>query len=273
MDPKTRSILLIPLITLATLPAGAQTGALVLEVTFAEMSPSPSQDAAWGWWNPSKADTWLASSGDDDGLAEVRLLSPREPLTVFLAAERFPTLEAESVESHGPEGAEVERAVSMKLETYDLGISHWFGIEGRFAVMPWVAVTHMRIAERRTSSSGPPLSSEPETGDSRLWGVGLGANVSARFVGRWAVMARVCGRWARGDRTAHAFLPGPAEGGWNRVEQSDTTDRTVLGAELGLRWSATPTLIVDCGWRYRSWRLDRGPGSFGGPFLRLIIGF
>jgi hypothetical protein len=45
------------------------------------------------------------------------------------------------------------------------------------------------------------------------------------------------------------------------------------GADLGLRWTASPEVAVEAGYRLRDWSLDDGPASYSGLYLKAVFGF
>jgi hypothetical protein len=239
-----------------------------LELTAADTSISYADDAAWWWWKPEKYNSWLAESEDETQLVEGRLLFVGDTYTVFFAAERYPTLEASGL--HASTGQ--QHALTTKLEVYDLVIAQWFKGSGRTGLFPWAGLTRMRIRETRIYSADQ--GDLPDDAKSYLWGVAAGADGELWINHRVGISGRVLLRWAWGDRegTQHTEAA-EGEGDFIAVDFSDSTERAMYGADLGLRMVAYRGVELEGGWRYRDWQHDRGPASFSGPYLRLRVHF
>ena len=250
---------------------------VVFEIAVANISPSSSSSADWGWWNPDKYDEWRADSGSDFGLADVRLLVSGKTYTVILGGEWYPTLEAVGITDFGPGEDELFQQLSLKNSVYDLGIGQWLGKDRRTGVMPWIGATYMQISEHRTTVP-PPGSSSTESSDradANLWGVVFGADASYQVWSTLDITGRLLFRWATGTRTAEISSQDPASGGstGGTVEVSDSIDSGMWGIDLGLRWNATKAFWLEVGWRYRDQTYDGGPASYGGPQIKAAYVF
>jgi len=250
---------------------------IVFEVAVANISPSSSASADWGWWVPSKYDEWTADDSADFGLADVRLLVSGGSYTAILDGEWYPTLEAVGSADLGPGEDELVQDLTLKNSVYDLGIGRRLGDADRWGVMPWIGVTYMQLRENRTTVP-PPGSSDPgtaERADSDLWGVVVGADASTRVWRSLDLTGRVLLRWAGGTRTAQVSPEDPGTGGsaGGTVEVSDSIDVGMWGVDLGLRWSASRSFWVELGWRYRDETYDGGPATYGGPQIKAAYRF
>jgi len=247
-----------------------------LELTAAYTDVSYSGDAAWGWWNVGKYDVWQPSEVDEVGLVDVRLLFRGPTYTVFLAGEWYPSLQASASRTDPESGEEVHHELGADLEVYDLAIGQWFGPDDRAGVRPGVGLTYMGIDEGRNTVTDPldAAALPADEARSRLWGVAIGADGGLEVASRLSVGGRVVIRWAEGTRKASFYPEGsdPGDPQVVRLEVSDSVSRTMFGAELGLRWEASPYVQLEGGWRYRDWQQDDGPASFNGPFVRLVVG-
>ena len=255
----------------------AQTGlagepGVTVDIALANLSPSSSSSADWGWWNPGKYDEWDFDDSAELLLADARLLVSGKTYTVILDGEWFPTLNAVGTAAVDGEEDDLVQQLSMKNSAYDLGIGQWFGRDHRTGVMPWIGATYMRITEDRTTMP-PPGSTDSANTDSSsagLWGVVIGADASYRIWSTLDVTGRVLFRWATGTRTATISSEEPGGG---TVEVSDSIDTGMWGIDLGLRWNATRAFWLEIGWRYRDQTYDNGPASYGGPQLKAAYVF
>jgi len=249
---------------------------VVFQIAVANISPSSSASADWGWWVPSKYDDWNVDDSADFGLADARLLVSGTSYTVILDGEWYPTLEAVGSADVGPGEDELVQDLTLKNSVYDLGIGRRFGADDRTGVMPWIGVTYMQLRESRTTVP-PPGSSNPETtdrADSNLWGVVVGADASYQVWKTLDVTGRVLIRWASGTRTAQVYPEDPGGGsGSGTVEVSDSIDVGMWGVDLGLRWNASKSFWMEIGWRYRDETYDGGPATYGGPQIKAAYRF
>lgn len=250
---------------------------VVFELGVANISPSSSSSANWGWWNPGKYDEWLADESSDFGLADVRLLVSGKTYTVILGGEWYPTLNAVGTADLAGDENDLHQEFSLKNSVYDLGIGQAFGEETGFSVMPWVGATYMRISEQRTSV--PPDGSDGEDvtdrADSNLWGVVAGVDASYRVWSTLDVTGRLLIRWATGTRNADISSEEPGGGGSSggTAEVSDSIDTGMWGIDLGLRWNATRAFWLEVGWRYRDQTYGDGPATYGGPQIKAAYRF
>jgi hypothetical protein len=249
---------------------------VVFQIAVANLSPSSSADADWGWWTPSKYDEWIADDGADFGLADARLLVSGKAYTAILDGEWYPTLQAVGSADLGPDEDELVQDLSLENSVYDLGIGRRLGGDDRTGVMPWIGVTFMQLRERRTTVP-PPGSSDPETTDraaSNLWGVVVGADASYQVWKSLDVTGRVLIRWASGTRTAQVTPEDPGGGASSgTAEVSDSIDIGMWGVDLGLRWNASQAFWMEIGWRYRDETYDGGPATYGGPQIMAAYRF
>jgi len=250
---------------------------VVFSIAVANISPSSSSSADWGWWNPGKYDEWSADNSPELTLADARLLVSGKTYTVILDGEWYPTLDAVGSTDLGPGEDELVQKLSLSNSVYDLGIGQWFGKDGRTGVMPWVGATYMRISEHRTTVP-PPGSSSTESNESanaNLWGVVVGADASYQIWSTLDVTGRLLFRWATGTRTAEISSQNPASGGstGGTANVSDSIDSGMWGIDLGLRWHATRAFWLEAGWRYRDQTYDGGPASYGGPQIKAAYVF
>jgi hypothetical protein len=242
----------------------------ILELTGAYLSPSFEDDAAWGWWNPSKYDVWNADDDSSFDLADLRFMVPFEDYSVFLAAERFPDLSGNGIQYDEDGSVLADQQVEVGIDTYDLVLAQDFRLLGGDLVRPWIGVTYMLIDERRIYPSAPETADD--RADSKLWGAAVGLDSDLVLPRNLVLSVRLAARWATGDRDATFTseesygLPEAAQ-----VQASDSVDRVMWGGELGLRWGHDESFAVEGGWRYRDWTYDDGPGSFSGAYLRLIL--
>jgi len=270
---KLSRILMVVAIALFVARAGvAVDSKVVFEVAIANLSPSSSSSADWGWWNPGKYAEWHFDDSAEFGLADVRLGVSGKTYTVILDGEWYPTLNAEGSADLGPGEDELVQQLSLKNSVYDLGIGQWLGKNSRTGVMPWIGVTYMQINEHRTTVP-PPDSGAPEVtdrADSNLWGVVFGADASYQVWSTLDVTGRLLFRWATGTRTAEISSQDPGGGGstGGTAELSDSIDTGMWGIDLGLRWNATKAFWLEVGWRYRDQTYDRGPATYGGPQIK-----
>jgi hypothetical protein len=250
---------------------------VVFEIAVANLSPSSSSSADWGWWNPDKYDEWHFDDTAEFGLADARLLVSGKTYTIILDGEWYPTLDAVGSADLGPGEDELVQQLSLKNSVYDLGIGQWMGKNNRTGVMPWVGATYMRISEHRTTVP-PPDSGTPEVtdrADSSLWGVVVGADASYQVWSTLDVTGRLLFRWATGTRTAKISSQDPGGGGstGGTAEVSDSIDSGMWGIDLGLRWNATKAFWLEVGWRYRDQTYDGGPATYGGPQIKAAYVF
>jgi hypothetical protein len=244
-----------------------------IDLTVANTGFSFSDDAAWGWWNPSKYDRWEASEEEDFGLAEGRLEVSGNTYIFVLGFELYPTIEAvgESVDPGG--GNSTYQQISSDIEVFDLGFGQKFGSSRSFYVTPWLGLTHFRIDEKRALAEVPEDSVE-DTAKSRLWGIAVGAEAGLPVSQSWTVTGRLVARWARGDRDTVIHLTGPPDALQTAdVDLSDNVSRGMWGIDLGAQWTSSDSFHLEGGWRYRDWQYSDGPGSFSGPYVRCSIGF
>ncbi len=250
---------------------------VVFELGVADISPSSSSSADWGWWNPGKYDEWDADENSVFLLTDARLLVSGKTYTIILDGEWYPTLDAVGTANSGSGEGDIVQDLSLKTSVYDLGIGYWMGSDRRTGVMPWIGATYMRISESRTTVP-PPGSTDPETidnADSDLWGVVVGADASYQVWSTLDVTGRVLVRWATGTRRAQVSPQDPGTGGSSggTAEESDSIDAGMWGVDLGLRWNASKSFWLEIGWRYRNQTYDNGPATFGGPQIKAAYQF
>jgi hypothetical protein len=245
---------------------------VVFELTVADLEPTSSSSSTWGWWNPSKYDEWNTDSGSTLGVADARLLVAGSGYTILLAGEWYPRLEATGSFEDPQTTETVVDELSWDVEAYDLGIGQFFGRDRRTGVMPWVGATYVRISEELVHVSGPGSGSDGlrDTSSAGLWGVVAGADAGVRVLSVLDVTGRLLFRWASGTRKSVLDIADPPGGS---AEVSDSTDITMWGLDLGVRWHASKVVKVEGGWRYRDWTLSGGPASYGGPFLKAVLNF
>lgn len=245
---------------------------VTVDIAFANLGPSSSSGADWGWWNPGKYDEWDFDDSAEFMLADARLQVSGSTYTIILDGEWFPTLNAVGAADLDGEGDDLVQQLSMKNSAYDLGIGQWFGEDRRTGIMPWIGATYVRISEERTTMPPPgsTAGAEINDADAGLWGVVLGADASYRIWSTLDVTGRVLLRWATGTRNATISSQDPGSG---TVEVSDSIDTGMWGIDLGLRWNATRAFSLEIGWRYRDQTYDHGPASYGGPQLKAAYVF
>jgi hypothetical protein len=267
-----RLFVLVLFVVVAASSGEAAGRQVVVELTVADLDPSSSSSSTWGWWNPSKYDEWTTDNGSNLGLADARLLVSGSDYTVLLAGEWYPKLEATGSFEDPQSGEVVVDELSWKVEAYDLGIGQYFGRDRRTGVMPWVGATYIRISEELAHVSGPGSGSDGlrDTSSAGLWGVVAGADAGIQVLSVLDVTGRFLFRWASGTRKAVLEVGDPPGG---TAEVSDSTDITMWGLDLGVRWHASKAVMVEGGWRYRDWTLSGGPASYGGPFVKAIVNF
>lgn len=244
-----------------------------IDLTVANTGFSFSDDADWGWWNPSKYDRWEASEEKDFGLAEGRVEVTGKAYIFVLGFELYPTLEAvgESVDPGG--GDSTYQQISSDIEVFDLGYGQKFVWRRGYYVKPWLGLTHFRIDEKRALAEVPEDSAE-DTAKSRLWGIAVGAEAGLPVSQSWTISGRLVVRWATGDRDAVIHLTGPSDAPQTAdVDLSDNVSRAMWGMDLGAQWKSSDSFHLEGGWRYRDWQYSGGPGSFSGPYVRCSIGF
>jgi len=246
-----------------------------IELVVADLGASPADDPAWGWWNASKYDAWSATGEDDAGPIEGRVLVTGETYATLFNAERYPELDAAASWTDVDSGETIRHDLTAELEVYDLAVAQRFEHDNESAISPWVGATLMNIDESRAV----PGAANParETASSELWGLVLGADGELVLHPQVAISARAVVRWAQGTRRARlrADVPDPDSGdpAATDVVLSDTTERAMYGADLGVRWRAATAFQLEAGWRYRDWQFDDGPASFDGPYARLVVTF
>ena len=245
-----------------------------IELTGAYTNTSYAKDFSWGWWDPTKYDDWENVEASEFHLAEARLLFSGRNSTVIVGGEWYPQLEASASRIDEDTGNEIHDELTATFRTYDLAIAKWFGRSGGTGWMPWIGATLMTIEETRSSADDGGESSAAATDRATrdLWGVVVGADVGGRVAQGLFVSGRVVARWGRGSREASMAAPEPEteDPTPTSVTLSDSVDRLMWGVDLGLRWAAMRTLLLEGGWRYRDWQHDGGPASFNGPYLRLV---
>ncbi len=250
---------------------------VVFEIAVADLSPSSSSSADWGWWNPSKYDEWSADGSSEFGIADARLLVSGKTYTIILDGEWYPSMDAVGSSDLGPDEDDLVQQLSFENSAYDLGIGQWLGKDRRTGGMPWIGATCMRISEQQTTVPPPGSTDAGETdhADSSLWGVVIGADASYQVWSSLDVTGRVLVRWATGTRTAKISSQDPGGGGSTvgTVEVSDSIDAGMWGVDLGLRWNATKAFWLEAGWRYRDQTYDGGPASYGGPQIKAAYQF
>ena len=250
---------------------------VVFEIALANLSPSSSSSANWGWWSPDKYDEWDFDDSAVFGLADVRLLVSGKTYTVILDGEWYPTLHAVGSADLAPGEDELVQNLSLKNSVYDLGIGRWLGRVRRTGAMPWIGVTYMRINEHRTTVPPPGSSSGEVTdrADSSLWGVVFGVDASYQVWSTLDVTGRLLFRGASGTRTAEISSQDPGSGGTTggTAQVSDSIDTGMWGIDLGLRWNATKAFWLEVGWRYRDQTYDGGPATYGGPQIKAAYVF
>lgn len=266
------SVLVIGLFLAWTLaaPAGASDTRFGLELTAVDFSVSDNESATFGWWNPGKYDAWQSDPDEGFDLTGARMLFVTGDYTVIVGAEHHPTLSGTAQVDDGLGGFD-ELDVRMEIEAYDLALSQAFGEPGRAVFAPWVGVAHFRIKERRTDAGASPA----ETAMSRLWGVTLGLDWGVTVAGDFALTGRAFGRWATGNREAEQLVANADVGlpDDTLVDITDSVERAMWGADLGVRWRAHDAFQVEAGWSTRDWTFDDGPAEFSGPFVRMVAGF
>jgi len=245
---------------------------IVIELTGAYTSASFSDSSTWGWFNPSKYDSWQPSEQDEFGLAAARLVFDHPTYPVMLGGEWYPELQAQGTVAPSADGQGYSDQIWGDIQAYDLALGQHYGNVQRPRITPWFGATYIRINENlnRTYDGGDPSNPEYSSAESGLWGVMGGADAEIPVSPGWYAVGTVVIRWARGSRdaTTNAESPQPTT-----VTQSDDTSVTMWGTELGVRWDSTRNFHVAAGWRYRDWTYDDGPASFSGPFLRLGVAF
>ena len=263
-------MLLLVVVLLAPGLAGAQNDLSTLEITGASLDTSFERQAAWGWWQPDKYDVWSAAAEDSFDLADLRLLIPGGEYSMFIAAELYPDFSGAGTRYDGQGEVEADHRLTGEIQVYDLALAQSFHYRGGDHVRPWLGLTHMQIGERVHSLLHPEL--EPDRADSKLWGAVLGVDVELALPYDLVLSSRLMARWATGDRD-ESFIPETSYGlpDATRVKASDSVNRGMWGAELGLRWQGIQQLGLEAGYRYRDWSYDDGPASFDGPYLRLIF--
>jgi hypothetical protein len=245
---------------------------VTFDISLANLSPSSSSGADWGWWNPGKYDEWDVDDSADFMLADVRLLVAGKTYTAILDGEWFPTLNAVGTSDLEEQDEDLVQQLSMKTSAYDLGIGQWFGKDYRNGIMPWVGATYVRITEDRTTIplEGSTNGAGTDSASAGLWGVVIGADGSYGVWSNLDITGRLLVRWASGTRTATIS---PQDPGTGTVEVSDSIDSWMWGIDLGLRWNATKAFWVEAGWRYRDQTYDSGPASYGGPQIKAAYVF
>lgn len=243
---------------------------VVIELTGADLKPSSSDDSTWGWWAPDKFDDWRPDERSELVLGDLRMLVSGDVYTVILAGEWAPELTGTGTSTDPATGEPVTETLDLEISAYDLVLGQAFGREGTTRVMPWVGATYVRIAEdRATTVAGDPAAAE-DRARTTLWGATVGADLRVPLRLKLELAGRVVARWATGDRDAELATPDPGSGS---VELSDSVDRTMWGADLGLRWTASPEVAVEAGYRLRDWSVDDGPVSYSGLYLKAVFGF
>ncbi len=267
-----RILMVVVIGVLAARPGLGGDPSVTVDIALANLSPSSSSGADWGWWNPGKYDEWDFDDSAEFLLADARLLVAGKTYTAILAGEWFPTLNAIGTADLDGQEDDLVQQLSMKNSAYDLGLGQWFGKDRRTGIMPWIGATYVRITEDRTTMP-PPGSTDSATADSSsagLWGVVIGADASYQVWSTLDVTGRVLVRWATGTRNATIDSQNSGSG---TVEVSDSIDAAMWGIDLGLRWNATRAFWLEVGWRYRDQTYDHGPASYGGPQLKAAYVF
>ncbi len=242
------------------------------EITWAQTSVDYSDEAAWGFWNINKYDSWLTPDEDESDVSELRFIIPGRTTTTFFAVERLPTILATGVPSET--AAPEQHLLTAKLVTYDLALGQWFKPGDSLGLFPWAGVTSIRIEETRSPVAGSQqtLVRPADKAKSSLWGVAVGLDGELSLSQRLVASGRVVVRWAKGPREGRLHLDSTdGEQQVTTVTLSDSTKRAMYGAELGLRWTANQSFSFEGGWRYRDWQHDGGPAAFDGPYVRLIV--
>ncbi len=266
-----RALFVLALIVCCAGTAISFDGEVIIELTGAFTSPSINNSSTWGWFNPSKYDSWQTEGDDQFGFAAARITWSHPTYPIMLGGEWYPKLEAVgTVESSGTSAGYVDQ-LDGDLEAYDLALGQFYGKYGRPIVTPWFGVTQIRINESRSriGEGGDPTNPDDSSAQSRLWGVMGGADAEIPLRPGWFAIGTVVIRWAKGSRDAEISTESPP----TNVSQSDDTSITMWGAEIGVRWDSTGMVRLAAGWRYRDWTYDDGPASFSGPFLRLGVTF
>lgn len=269
-----RILMVVAIIVLAARVGLCADTNVVFEIGVANLSPSSSAGADWGWWNPAKYDEWDADGSSDFGLDDARLLVSGKPYTVILEGEWYPTLEAVGSADQGSGEDELVQDLSLKNSVYDLGIGYWMGRDARTGAMPWVGLTYMLLSESRTTvpPAGSTGAAVTDNADSKLWGAVLGVDASYQVWKTLDVTGRLMFRWATGTRTATINSQDPG-GGVGTVKVSDSIDAGMWGIDLGLRWNASRAFWLEFGWRYRDETYDGGPATYGGPQIKAAYQF
>jgi hypothetical protein len=270
------TVLLVMLVLIVGSTAGSAADRDVdLEITVGDIQPSSSDQSTWGWWNPGKYDEWNPDERSKAVLADVRLLFGGTTYTVVLAGEWAPDLDGVGVYADPASGEPVTENLSIDVSAYDLGLGQVFGQGGKAAVMPWIGATYLRLNESRVTIAPDASTSESASDEARasIWGVVVGADARVTVWARLELFGRVLGRWAKGTRDTKLATQNPGGGSGGTAKESDSVDRTMWGADLGLRWAVGRSSALEGGWRIRDWSLDDGPGTFTGPYLRVVLGF
>ncbi len=251
----------------ATPVAHSQQERSILEVTTGDTDVSYADDSDWGWWSPHKYDEWLPGGDTGFDLEGIRITIPSTTYGLILAWETYPTMQAHMSRFDEPTGDTVQYDLFTDIETYDLAFNRPYSIGSGGSISPILGVTYMAIDEDRRSIDSEQASDHART---RLWGVVGGVDGQARLADRLEFAGRLLIRWGSGDR--NATNTEDVEGaGLTQVTSSDSTDRIMWDAELGLRFEAHEVFKIEGGYRYRDWTYDNGPASFDGYYLRFIF--
>lgn len=242
-----------------------------IELTGAFTSASLSNSSTWGWFNPSKYDSWLPTEDDEFGFAAARLIWNHPKYPLYLGGEWYPKLIADGAVAPTDDTAGYIDQLYGDLEAYDLALGQHYGDDQRPQITPWFGVTQIRINESRNRVPVADTTETPSysSAQSRLWGVIVGFDAEAPISPTLVAIGTTVVRWARGSRDAEITTESPP----TTASQSDDTDITMWGAELGVRWFVSDAVQLSAGWRYRDWTYDHGPASFSGPFIRCGVDF
>ena len=241
-----------------------------LEITGSSQSPSYKNGGAWGWWDPSKYQTWDTVDESSFELAEIRLRLPGEEYSGFLSVELYPQLTGEGLQYDEDGSVIALHSLEFEIKVYDLALTQNVVFPSGDLLRPWIALTNMQIKERRIPLQEPGL--PVDRAESKLWGAAVGLDAEFGLTGNFIFSGRLVARWATGDRKA-TFTPESSndDPGSTEVKATDSVDKLMWGGELGIRWKTHRRLGLEGGWRYRDWTDDDGPASFDGLYIRLLL--
>ncbi len=115
---------------------------VIIELTGAYTSASLSDSSAWGWWNPSKYDSWQSTGDDEIGLAAARIVWDHPTYPFMLGGEWYPKLEALGTVESSDAGAGYSDQLVGDLEAYDLALGQKYGDDYKANITPWFGATN-----------------------------------------------------------------------------------------------------------------------------------